>query len=255
MSCRCRPRAGLPNITSPKAYWLSRDYLAWDLGADPGAATYALYAAPQGGLKVTATGVTGGTAYPLTYVAAGLPAALKEKFPGQADLGALRLSGLSTAKVKSLLRGQVAVVALNSDGVPVAGAGLQIPGVLDDVYASADTKTLGLTWKKSRPTLALWAPTAKSVSVHVYTAGANSAAVDTVPLARSASGVWSVRGPEWWKNRYYLYEVKVYVPETGKVETNLVTDPYSVGLFAQLRPQPDGRPEREAPGAEGLVDA
>jgi len=28
----------------------------------------------------------------------------------------------------------------------------------------------------------------------------------------------------------YLYEVKVYVPSTGKIETNLVTDPYSFSL-------------------------
>ncbi|WP_375426708.1 pullulanase-type alpha-1,6-glucosidase [uncultured Friedmanniella sp.] len=221
---------GLPSLTTPTAYWLSRHYLAWDLGADPRAATYALYAAPRGGLKVTATGVTGGTAYPLTYVPSGLPATLKATFPGQAGLGALRLKGVSRAKVRSLLRGQVAVVALDGDGAPVAGAGLQIPGVLDDVYAAASSKRLGLSWKRSRPTLALWAPTATSVSVHVYTSGRSSAPVDTVPLGRSGSGVWSVRGPEWWRNRFYLYEVRVFVPETGRVETNLVTDPYSVGL-------------------------
>lgn len=222
--------AGLPTITTPKAYWLSRHYVAWDLGADPSAASYALYAAPRGGLTVTATGVTGGTAYPLTYVPAGLPATLKQRFPGQAGLGALRLTGVSKAKVRSLLRGQLAVVARNGDGVPVAGAGLQIPGVLDDVYAAAGTRKLGLSWKKSRPTLALWAPTAKSVAVRVYTKGVDSAAVRTVRMTRSKAGVWSVRGARSWKNRYYLYAVKVFVPETGRVETNLVTDPYSVGL-------------------------
>ena len=31
-------------------------------------------------------------------------------------------------------------------------------------------------------------------------------------------------------NQYYLYEVEVFVPKTGKIETNLVTDPYSVSL-------------------------
>ncbi len=222
--------AGLPSLTSPKAHWLSRNYIAWDLGSSPGDLTYALYAAPEGGLVVTADGVTGGTAYPLTYEAAGLPAALKKHYPGQAALGALRLSGVSTGRVKVLLRGQVAVVAFSADGVPVAGAALQIPGVLDDLYAKAGTKTLGLTWKKGRPTLHLWAPTATAVSVRLFAGGSGSHILGTVPLTRSASGVWTVTGPRWWRNRYFLYAVQVYVPETGRVETNLVTDPYSVGL-------------------------
>jgi pullulanase len=33
-----------------------------------------------------------------------------------------------------------------------------------------------------------------------------------------------------WYGKYYLYEVNVYVRTTGHVETNLVTDPYSVSL-------------------------
>jgi pullulanase-type alpha-1,6-glucosidase len=222
--------AGLPNIITPKAFWLSRDHIAWDLGADPTSRTYALYSAPEGGLKVTDTGVTGGTAYPLTYDSAGLPDALRQKFPAQASLGALRLGGVSADTVKTLLRGQLAVVATDADGVPVAGSGLQIAGVLDDVYAGASTSTLGPTWRSGQPRLALWAPTAQAVSVRFYTAGADSDPLETVPLTRDENGVWSVQGPRSWANRYYLFEVTVYVPETGKVEHNLVTDPYSVGL-------------------------
>ncbi|MET0694511.1 MAG: DUF3372 domain-containing protein, partial [Propionibacteriaceae bacterium] len=222
--------SGLPSLVTPRAHWLSRDYLAWDLGANPAGLTYALYAAPEGGLQVTESGVTGGTAVPLRYVADGLPPALQQKYPGQAGLGALQLPDLPVSRLKELLRGQVAVVAFDADGVPVAGSGLQIPGVLDDLYAAASRHTLGLTWKHRRPTLALWAPTATSVSVQVYDAGAGSPAVQTVPLSRSQDGVWSVTGRPSWRGKYYLYEVQVYVPETGRVEDNLVTDPYSLGL-------------------------
>ncbi len=42
--------------------------------------------------------------------------------------------------------------------------------------------------------------------------------------------MWSVTGKPDWKNQFYLYEVEVYVPSTGKVEKNLVTDPYSLSL-------------------------
>ncbi len=35
-----------------------------------------------------------------------------------------------------------------------------------------------------------------------------------------------------WNRKYYLYDVEVYVPSTGQVEHNLVTDPYSLNLSA-----------------------
>ena len=46
----------------------------------------------------------------------------------------------------------------------------------------------------------------------------------------AADGVWSATGDATWSGKYYVYEVEVYVPSTGAVETNLVTDPYSVSL-------------------------
>jgi pullulanase-type alpha-1,6-glucosidase len=58
--------------------------------------------------------------------------------------------------------------------------------------------------------------------------------------ARQSDGTWTLDGKAadkklggadvGWKGARYLYEVRVYVPSTGKVETNVVTDPYSVGL-------------------------
>jgi pullulanase-type alpha-1,6-glucosidase len=45
-----------------------------------------------------------------------------------------------------------------------------------------------------------------------------------------ATGVWNIMGEESWKGQYYLYKVKVFAPSTGKLETNLVTDPYSISL-------------------------
>jgi pullulanase-type alpha-1,6-glucosidase len=222
--------SGLPSLKQQTAYWLSRSYIAWALGATPTAQTYRLYAAPNGGLTPTPDGITGGAAYPLTYDPAGLPADLKAKFPAQAALGALRLPDDVTAQAKQLLKGQVAVAAFDADGNLVDATGLQIPGVLDDLYAGAAHRTLGPTWHGGVPRLAVWAPTAQSVSVNLYTAGENSAPTTTVPLGDSGDGVWSVTGTPSWTGSYYLFDVQVYVPETGNVEHNLVTDPYSVGL-------------------------
>ena len=49
--------------------------------------------------------------------------------------------------------------------------------------------------------------------------------------------------------------MQVYVPETGRVEHNLVTDPYSVGLSTNSAAQPAGQPRRPVPGPGGLVAA
>ena len=46
-----------------------------------------------------------------------------------------------------------------------------------------------------------------------------------------ASGIWSYSAPAAsLYGKYYLYEAQVYVRSTNKVETNVVTDPYSVSL-------------------------
>ncbi|MEO9237636.1 MAG: pullulanase-type alpha-1,6-glucosidase, partial [Jatrophihabitantaceae bacterium] len=222
--------SGLPSLKAQKAYWLSRNYLAWNLATNPAANSYRLYAAPTGGLSPTPTGITGGTSYPLTYDPSGLPASIKAKFPAQAGLGALRLPDDAVSVAPDLLKGQVAVAAFDPAGNLIDATGLQLPGVLDDLNAGAANRTLGPSWHRSAPSLALWAPTARSVSVNLYTAGQDSAPVATVPLHAAGDGVWSATGNRSWAGAYYLFDVEVYVPETGQVEHNLVTDPYSVGL-------------------------
>jgi pullulanase-type alpha-1,6-glucosidase len=220
---------GLPSLKRQRAYWLSRDYLGWN--ADAGApAGYRLYAAPNGGLTVTPDGITGGTAIPLSVDPAGLPAALRARFPAQAGLTALTLP--DGTDVASLLTGQLAVAAFDSAGRLLDATGLQLPGVLDDLDAGAANRTLGLTWRQGTPTVALWAPTAQAVSVNVYPDGHGSATTASVPLSRGADGVWTVTGQPSWAGKYYLFDVQVFVPETGAVQHNLVTDPYSYGLSA-----------------------
>jgi pullulanase-type alpha-1,6-glucosidase len=222
--------AATVDIKTPTAYWLSTRYIGWNLGSSAASRTYRLYSAPNGGLGVTDTGLTGGTAFPLIFDPAGLPADVKARFPAQAALGALRLPDDVAAQAGQLLKGQVAVAAFDAGGNLLDATGLQIPGVLDDLYAGAAQRSLGPIWNGNQPTLALWAPTAQAVSINLYTAGAGSAPIATVPLGDAGDGVWSVTGTSSWTGDYYLFDVQVYVPETGRVEHNLVTDPYSVGL-------------------------
>ncbi len=114
--------------------------------------------------------------------------------------------------------------------------GLQIPGVLDDLFTYDGP--LGVTWKRSAqggdiPTVNLWAPTARNVRLYLYDDSDPATEPEIVNLRRvgnAAPGVWSVIGNADWQNKFYLFEVKVFAPSVGEEVVNLVTDPYSVSL-------------------------
>ncbi|MER7780354.1 pullulanase-type alpha-1,6-glucosidase [Streptomyces sp. NPDC096191] len=225
-----------PSLAPRAAHWLAPDLIAWDLGAAPAGRTYQLAAAPGGGLAAGGTGITGGTTIPLTYDPEGLPRSVKAKYPHLAHLRALRVPRQWAAKARDLLKGQVAVAALDTDNTLTAATGLQTQGVLDALYAATATKAeLGPVFHGSRPTLSVWAPTATAVSIELYDS-ASSATPRLVTLTPNrTTGVWSVRGDSSWKGKYYRYQVKVWAPGAQKIVTNQVTDPYSLSLSADSR--------------------
>ena len=213
------------------AHWLSADTIAWQAPAAEGT-TYRLYSAPDGGLAVADGQVTGGSYTALEKTAGALEAGLAARYPHLAAFASLRMAEGDAARAGELLKGQLLVAAVGADGKVTAATGVQVPGILDTLYRGAAERELGLAWKGNRPELSLWAPTARSVTVHTYASGSGGGPVSSRPMEPSRDGVWSVTGDKDWKGAYYLYEVEVFVPETGKVERNLVTDPYSVGLSA-----------------------
>jgi len=218
------------NINVASAFWVTGDTIAWDAAVNPGN-TYLLVYAANGGMEATTAGVTGGSAIPLTLDPGGLPQPARDKFPHLADLPALRIDPADMALVPDILTGQIAVSALDGDGNSLDAAGLQIPGALDALYGYDGP--LGVSWENGAPTIRVWAPTAKSVTFHLFDDADPATASATAPMAwDAASGVWSVQGQADWKNKFYLFEVEVYVHGTGQVEHNIVTDPYSIGLSA-----------------------
>ena len=203
------------------AHWLRRGLIAWRPPA--GAQSFRLHAAPEGGLGLQDGAITGGTSQPLTLDPAGLPADVRADFPHLASYAALELSSAARRQAASLLTGELVVAAYDGDGKLLRSTGVQIPGVLDDLYASARDAELGPVFgRRGRPSLAVWAPTAKSVAAVLGEA--------RVPMVRGDDGVWRARGDASWRNAVYRYAVQVYVPTLDKVVTNLVTDPYSVAL-------------------------
>ena len=223
-----------PDLAQRKAQWIQRGLIAWDLpvDADSGpASNFRLHYAPEGGLKVDAEAITGGSSIPLTFDPAGLPADVKTDWPHLAAYDALRLApkyANNRRLLTKILSGQVAIAEYDDLGRLVDATGVQLPGVLDDLYSGAKQRPLGLWWVFNRPILSLWAPTAKNVTLLVDPPGA--AGETRVPMGRDQDGIWTAWGKPAWSNGTYLYEVEVFDPVGGTVVKNLVTDPYSVAL-------------------------
>ncbi len=217
-----------PLLDDAAAHWLRRDIIAWDLPERREGRTYRLYWAPDGGLTEADGQVVGGESVPLSVADPGLPADLRAKFPHLAGYDALTVPEQTRSRAAEILTGQLAVASFTGEGALLDVTAVQVPGVLDDVYAGARDRALGPVWRGGRPTLALWAPTAHDVTLLLTPAG--SSAERRVRMTRDADGVWSIRGGAQWLNARYRFAVTVYAPSTHRVETNLVTDPYSLGL-------------------------
>lgn len=246
---RARPALKVGDVKQARAHWLERGLLAWPKAAAGN--TYRLYYARSGGITSGETGISGGQWIPLTVDTAGLPSTSVEKFPHLAGATALKLAAADLAKVPDILKGQIVIANLAGTRLIDATAA-QTPGVLDDLYAfdgrlgaivhgsDARDRAVGRdelmaargTHTHGGVSFRLWAPTAQSVKLQVFDSPDGTAS-SVVPMRFDArSGVWHAQGERRWVDRYYLYEVQVFVRDTGKVETNLVTDPYSLGLAA-----------------------
>ncbi|GIG39116.1 pullulanase-type alpha-1,6-glucosidase [Cellulomonas phragmiteti] len=230
----------LPGTGQLAAHWVDARTIAWPAsfvasGTDPATLAFTLHASSEASLDVVDGAVTGGDVIALTPVAGGLTARQLARFPALDGYVALRV-GTDRRTVERVLRGQLLVRQAGADGAGQAVTGVQVPGVLDDLYAGrAVRRALGTTWAKGAPSLALWAPTAQDVDLLVWPAGRRGA-VDTsvepvrADARREADGTWTVRGPRAWDGAAYEWEVTVYAPTTGAVEVNRVTDPYAVAL-------------------------
>ncbi len=217
--------APVGNLNKQRAIWISKDTLLWRIGGGSGL-KYALVYSPEAALQLSPDGILNGKEIPLAFVSDKPDVEILRKYPHLRDYAVFKLTDASSAA--EILKGQIAVVARTQAGKDVDASGVQIPGVLDDLYRYDGP--LGVTFEGGVPTLRVWAPTAQAVTLFLYDSEKASYA-NKIPMQwESASGVWSVTGGADWKGKYYLYEVKVFAPSTGKIETNLVTDPYSISL-------------------------
>jgi len=222
---------GAITVTAAKALWLDAGTIAWNGTAGT---SYKLLYDPDGGLTTAAEGIACTFPAPaapcyVTLTTSGTVSGFP-KNPNATGLTRL-LTGLSADNAKHLLQGQVVVASYNSSGTRLDATRVQAQSALDALYAaSAKTQTLGVSYSGSVPTLKVWAPTAKSLSIRKYEDSSTATYTSHVLSLDAASGVWSVTGAADWDRDFYLLDVEVYVPSADTVLHNLVSDPYAVTL-------------------------
>jgi len=225
-----------------QAYWLDRQRVAIQSQFAQSGDTYALTFSTTGGLSLSSTGITGGTSIPLTPGGT-LTSDELMRYPQLAGYTVLTLpDDFNVSTIETALTGQLALTASNSSGAVQYATGLQIAGVLDDLYyypgklgvvfRHFDNETDWHDWPDDENfpvKIKLWAPTAQSVSLLLY-----NNATDTSPAATIAmhehNGVWIADGNESWQDKYYLYQVNVWVPADDAIDTNVTSDPYSIDI-------------------------
>jgi pullulanase len=219
--------APVGNLTKQRAIWISKDTILWNISGGSNL-TYALIYSSDARLELSPEGIKNGSEVPLTFVSNKPDADILRKYLHLRDYAVFKVNETDTSKLAEILKGQIAIIARDLNGRAVDATGVQIPGVLDDLYPY--NGPLGVAFDGSIPTLRVWAPTAQSVMLQMFDTAVASHA-NIMPMEWDAkTGVWSISGDVSWKNKFYLYDVKVFAPSTGKIETNLVTDPYSLSL-------------------------
>ncbi|MFB0619996.1 pullulanase-type alpha-1,6-glucosidase [Streptomyces sp. AGS-58] len=211
------------DLTTSKAVWIDRDTVAWD-GTGGAASTQLLYSR-DGSITVKNGTLTSDDERWLRLTKTALTDAQKARFPHLKGYTAWSVDPRDRDRVRAALTGQLVASQRAANGAVLAATGVQTAGVLDDLYPGATKARLGPVFHAGRPTLSVWAPTARSVRLDLDGRG--------VAMHRDpATGVWSVTGPASWKGKPYRYAVEVWAPSVRKLVTNKVTDPYSVALTA-----------------------
>lgn len=231
-----RPVEDARGLEQAPGHWLRTDLIAWPSsclppGEDPAGLYWRLHWSADDHIDPTASEPLPWPNVTLRLDPDGLPDDVAGQFPHLGDHLCLRLPPDAVAHVREALRCQVAVSAQLASGRLAAAGQVQLPGVIDELYADAATAELGPAWHFGTPTLRLWAPTARDVALLLWPPDAQ---LHDAPQRRrmipADDGTWAVTGAANWLGARYRYEVTVYTPQHRRVVVNQVTDPYSTSL-------------------------
>jgi len=119
-----------PDLSVAKAVLINDALIAYPgnavpLGVDPKSLTWRLHWSAKGGLGLDAEAVTGGQVASLTRDWKGLPASVLVAHPELAGYQALKVDPATAAKMKSIMKGQVAVAVYDDQSRLIDATGLK----------------------------------------------------------------------------------------------------------------------------------
>ena len=210
-----------------QAFWIDRTTVAIPASGFKASLTYSLVYSVNASLSVSSAGaLVGWNSHGANAVPSGLTAAEAAQYPQLPAIRYFTCLRTSSNTLQTALTGQI-VVAGTASGALTYLNGVQNAGVLDDLFYYSGK--LGAVFTEGQVSINLWAPTAQSVKLLLYTHANDANPAQSLAMTEN-KGVWSVRGQSSWKGQYYLYDIFVYVPDQQAIVENLVTDPYSVDL-------------------------
>ncbi|WP_299597163.1 pullulanase-type alpha-1,6-glucosidase [uncultured Microbulbifer sp.] len=217
---------GVPrgDLTTDKAHWVDANTIVWPVTLPEGGSAM-LVASDSAALTLGPDGVSGDIEIAMAHSADGMSESASAKFPHLTNATAFTLP--ADTDIEALVRGQLAVALFDAEGNIVDTTGIQTPGVLDAAFAYDGA--LGSTVGEDAIEFALWAPTAKSVKVHLFDNAGQLEPTAYIEMTAD-NGVWSASTSIDWDRKFYMYEVEVYSYATRAIENNWVTDPYSLSL-------------------------
>ncbi|MBR9728461.1 pullulanase-type alpha-1,6-glucosidase [Shewanella intestini] len=252
------------SISDASAHWIDKNIFVWNESTD-GVAQFMLHHSNTAEVAVSDEGDISGEQ--LELIATELSDEVKARIPHLQDWPAYELV-LDDEQIKAVAKNQLVIAAYDSDNKALAATNVQVAKVLDALYTAgendADEATLGVVYDNGNISSALWAPTAQSVTLKVYDSAKNEVASHAM-TEDTATGIWSYSGGSELDRMYYRFELHVYHPVSGQMETILATDPYSLnvstnGRYSQFINlddadlKPDGWDDHDVPTVQNPED-
>ncbi|MEJ2515983.1 MAG: pullulanase-type alpha-1,6-glucosidase [Gammaproteobacteria bacterium] len=228
------PNGSTVAVNGRAAHWVDTDTLLWRPGAD--VQTVQLAWSADGTIAAGVAELDG------NYEAVTLSAGTNPEPDNQRHLSGLpawEIPGDVAGNAAELARYQLVAIGRDRFGLVVDATAVQIPGVLDDLYAdTASGQRLGVDWTGGSPTIRLWAPTADpdfGVTLNLYSDSAGTLAEQVEMTLDPDTGIWSATGSSDWDRRFYDFTLRVWSYAVDQFVVNRVTDPWSVSLAADSR--------------------
>ncbi|MCW8108863.1 pullulanase-type alpha-1,6-glucosidase [Alteromonas ponticola] len=220
--------------TGASAHWLTPGTLVWANAIE--AAEYRLYHSTEANMAIV-FGLLANEGESVNLIPSDWDASLKQQFPHLSSFTGFNVP-VSVDDAKKMAKDQLIVVALDNDNNVLAATYVQRATLLDSLYTAgdndADEADLGVMYAGDNVSVTVWAPTAQSVSIHLYNRNLKwmGRSSGKKPMHYDPhTGFWRFEGNKRTLDRkYYRFEVTAYHPLTDNIETMMTSDPYSLTL-------------------------